>query len=335
MSERQVKDWITINGNHIPIFEGESKQDAYNRAVAKANEDKKKTDIEKNQRESDKLNGKSRGLSDAYVVTQYPERPDKLERRIEFNEMLEKAGYFGDEKTLDDFLKSTAAWDNQKHNREMEKQNANGYEGLSFEDYLKLEPVDRFLKYLKNEEDFKKLYFSGEFRGYKFNQFCPKDTMSEQFERFFRGANESGYGRGKGARINWDNQSGFSDWLDKNPQLRLNTDKSVYRGIRLSDKGVRDLQSAFEKGSEIDFAGPSSWTLSTAVAHDFANNTLVGQRNKNLAIFEEVGGGLRNAMPFPYGHDSEVIYSGKAKFNVVDISQDKDGKYHVKVKEIR
>ena len=44
---REVKDWITINGQHVPIYEGESKQDAYNRSVAKYNEDKKESDIAK------------------------------------------------------------------------------------------------------------------------------------------------------------------------------------------------------------------------------------------------------------------------------------------------
>ena len=53
---KEIVDWITINGNHIPIFEGESKQDAYNRAVAKANEDKKTSDIEKHDKVAKELN---------------------------------------------------------------------------------------------------------------------------------------------------------------------------------------------------------------------------------------------------------------------------------------
>ena len=59
MANKEPKDWITVNGRHIPIYEGESKQDAYNKAVVKMNEDKKKADIERNKKESDKLNGKS------------------------------------------------------------------------------------------------------------------------------------------------------------------------------------------------------------------------------------------------------------------------------------
>ena len=56
MAEREIKGWITINHKHIPLYEGESKQDAYNRAIAKENEDKKKADIKKNKKQADRLN---------------------------------------------------------------------------------------------------------------------------------------------------------------------------------------------------------------------------------------------------------------------------------------
>lgn len=58
MSDRKVKQWITINGNHVPIYEDESKADAFNRYIATANESKKQSDIAKNQQEADRLNGK-------------------------------------------------------------------------------------------------------------------------------------------------------------------------------------------------------------------------------------------------------------------------------------
>lgn len=60
MAERQVKQWITIDGNHVPIYEGESKQDAFNRSVAMMNENKKKVDIERNQKEAERLNNPSK-----------------------------------------------------------------------------------------------------------------------------------------------------------------------------------------------------------------------------------------------------------------------------------
>ena len=59
MAERKIVDWFTMNGKHIPIYEGESKADAVNRSIAKDNEDKKAEQIRKNKEQADKLNGKS------------------------------------------------------------------------------------------------------------------------------------------------------------------------------------------------------------------------------------------------------------------------------------
>lgn len=65
MVERKVTGWFTMNGKHIPIFEGESKQDAVIRAVVKANEDKKNIQIAKNKEQVDKIkSAKSVNLSD-------------------------------------------------------------------------------------------------------------------------------------------------------------------------------------------------------------------------------------------------------------------------------
>ena len=58
MAERKITGWFTMNGNHIPIYEGETTRDAMNRAVAKMNEDKKNEQIKKNKEQADKLNGK-------------------------------------------------------------------------------------------------------------------------------------------------------------------------------------------------------------------------------------------------------------------------------------
>ena len=65
MAERKVKQWITVNGVHVPIFEGESKSDAVKRAIdkaksnANANEDQKAKDIAKNEKQKAELNGKA------------------------------------------------------------------------------------------------------------------------------------------------------------------------------------------------------------------------------------------------------------------------------------
>ena len=52
MADREPSGWFTMNGRRIPIFEGESKADAVNRAVAKANADTKNRQIAENNRQS-------------------------------------------------------------------------------------------------------------------------------------------------------------------------------------------------------------------------------------------------------------------------------------------
>ena len=55
---KEIKQWITVNGQHIPIYEDESKADAINRSIAEYNEDVKERQIAKNKEQSDELNGK-------------------------------------------------------------------------------------------------------------------------------------------------------------------------------------------------------------------------------------------------------------------------------------
>ncbi len=69
MSERKVKTWFTMNGKHIPIFEGESKQDAVNRSIVKDNEDKKQEGIQRNKEEADKLNAEKKARSKMTATT--------------------------------------------------------------------------------------------------------------------------------------------------------------------------------------------------------------------------------------------------------------------------
>lgn len=52
-------EWITVNGRHIPIGAGESREEAISKAIAKQNSEKKASQIAKNKAVADKLNGKS------------------------------------------------------------------------------------------------------------------------------------------------------------------------------------------------------------------------------------------------------------------------------------
>ena len=47
--EREVKQWITVRGKHVPIYDGESKEDAVHRVV----DDNKKSDTKKTEKKTD------------------------------------------------------------------------------------------------------------------------------------------------------------------------------------------------------------------------------------------------------------------------------------------
>lgn len=58
---REIKGWITVNGQHVPIFDGETQEDAVNRFTnrenaTKASEQQKSTQIAKNEAEAKQLN---------------------------------------------------------------------------------------------------------------------------------------------------------------------------------------------------------------------------------------------------------------------------------------
>lgn len=57
MSEK-ISQWITVNGNHIPIFEGESKKQAVERFTARKSNVKNDTDVKNRQIEANKEEGK-------------------------------------------------------------------------------------------------------------------------------------------------------------------------------------------------------------------------------------------------------------------------------------
>ena len=112
--QKQVKDWITVNGQHIPIFEGESKSDAVNRAIAKSNEDKKNADIKRNKEESDRLNKrekKSNKLEDRLKGDDLLNAKDTIEELKANDAVIDDDGYVTvyhrtNEKSYNDILKT-------------------------------------------------------------------------------------------------------------------------------------------------------------------------------------------------------------------------------------
>lgn len=59
MSQKEPIDWITVNGAHVPLYDGESKEQAISRhlSIIKAEKDKE-LQIAKNKEQADRLNGK-------------------------------------------------------------------------------------------------------------------------------------------------------------------------------------------------------------------------------------------------------------------------------------
>lgn len=303
---REIKQWITINGVHVPIFEGQTKEEAVN----------------------DFINQKT-GLSDEYIITSYPQPDNIAQIKEDYFKKLNNAGIFGTSEQLDNFLKSHPTWKEMEDRRRWQQMDDWGYREVTADEFKTLSFSDSFAVYMKYEE-FKKLMFS------KPESLNIPNTLSEGLKIYYGGMSKKGYGqytKSTDARQIWDEKYKFSEFLDKHPELQLNTQKILYRGLRLSDKSIKELQKAYKTGNSIDFFGPSSWTLSEGVARDFGRHSLVGQRNKNICIFQEVGGGKHTAMPFIHGHDAEVIYSGNSEFDIIDISRNEEGWYYVKVKE--
>lgn len=167
--------------------------------------------------------------------------------------------------------------------------------------------------------------------------FAQDDTMFNTFVRWEQGATEGGYGKGKGARLIFDEETGLSDFIAENPDLHYNGD-TLYRGLMTNKAGIKDLQKRFEEGKPIDMRGPSSWTTRQGVAKTFSEHSL--RKNTNKVVFIEEGKHKRNAIPFPYSstiHQSgmlqnEVIYSKYAEFDILNITE-KEGVYYVRVRE--
>lgn len=78
MSEREIKGWITVNGVHVPLFEGESKKDAISRAIAETNESDKERQIARNKEQADQLNGKNR--ANEQTQAQHKKAVDELSK---------------------------------------------------------------------------------------------------------------------------------------------------------------------------------------------------------------------------------------------------------------
>ena len=91
--------WVTVNGRHILLKEGETLEDAFGK-TAKGNEDLKEKQIAKNKEEADRLNGKTsveKKLSDdvdKYIKSIYPDgySPAEEDKRFDYYEYNKTVG---------------------------------------------------------------------------------------------------------------------------------------------------------------------------------------------------------------------------------------------------
>ena len=170
----------------------------------------------------------------------------------------------------------------------------------------------------------------------KADEFAEEGSLLEGFKRYDLGATPLGYGKGHGTRIEFDKKYGISEFIDNNPDMQYNGG-TLYRGMKVTAKDRKALDTALKTGDTIDMRGVSSWTTYSHIADDFAHNSLQGKTNKNLVIFIDETKGTRKAMMFPYSSKHltpqfEVIQSGSCRFKVTGI-EEKDGIAYVRVEQ--
>ena len=166
-------------------------------------------------------------------------------------------------------------------------------------------------------------------------EYSEPGSICDTLKRYNAGATPGGYGKGKGARLAFDQATGLSKFIDSHPELHYNGG-TLYRGIETNKAGLAELQKALKNGGQITMRGPSSWSTEQRVADDFAKNSLRSTGRGTKIIFVDEGKKKRNAIPFPYsmsgigGNQREVLYSGSASFKVKSM-EERDGVIYVGV----
>ena len=154
----EVEQWITVNGVHIPIHEGESKEDAVNKAIAKHNEDKKESDMAKAKEQADNLNGKqSKEQKIAELQKQKDETPGMLKKAMIQQEIdMIKADWTGTKEEWREHLVKQREAEQQKREEEYrakkeaeEKVKRDKEEAVrkNLENELKTQPRDKVEQY--------------------------------------------------------------------------------------------------------------------------------------------------------------------------------------------
>ena len=99
MAQKEPKDWITVNGKHVPIYDGESKQDAYNRAVAKQNEETKTKQIKESNTKQKEFN-----------ESKFKSSIEGAKNDAQVRKLIKDAGYKIKKDESDDFGGALSVW---------------------------------------------------------------------------------------------------------------------------------------------------------------------------------------------------------------------------------
>ena len=168
--------------------------------------------------------------------------------------------------------------------------------------------------------------------GYDFDANNEKQpqTPAVGLARWKMGAWQKGYGTDRQA---FDKIYGISNYIDKHPSIQLNTNNNLYRGVKSTEQGIQELKDAMTSGDKVSMNGPSSWTSMRGMAEQFTKTSLVTpSSNYKPVVFIDTTKGIRNAMPYPFSAQAEVISSGSARYSVVGI-EEKGGVTYVTVKQ--
>lgn len=167
----------------------------------------------------------------------------------------------------------------------------------------------------------------GEYGISEWHEKTPYGLKTEMFARYAEGATKYGYGNDK---RQFDIKYKMSDFIDNTKSMHLITDKSMYRGVRTSQKEVDMLKDMYKQNVPIKMDGLSSWTANEFMADKFTRGTLSASGNIPL-IYQDVTKGEHNAIPYPFSGQHEAIYSKNNKFKILSMSQDKYGRWLIKV----
>ena len=169
-------------------------------------------------------------------------------------------------------------------------------------------------------------------------KFAEKGSLVDGFNRYNLGATDGGYGKGKSKRLEFDQEFGLSEFIDSHPEVQY-SGETIYRGIKSNKSGISALQKAFKNGDTINMRGPSSWSTEKRIADSFTKYSLRGSSKSTPVVFVDEGNYRRRAIPFPYSSTGiepqyEVLYSGNAKFRIINI-EERSGVYYVTVRPER